>query len=542
MTAMGPVPSDPRPPGAAPQEAAPPEASGAAYAGPYRYARWDGSQRLPDLSADEVLDALSDDLMAEGDLTEALRRLFERGMRRPDGALGDDVRGLNELLQRLTERRRELLQRYQLSDVLADVRQELEAIIETERRGIERRVAAVADPDARDEALRRMAAEMAARRQQQLDALPADPGERIRGLQEYDFMEPAARDRFEALLEKLRDQVLDSMFEGMSQAIRDATPEQLAANREMVRDLNRLLSERLAGNEPAQEQVDAFLAQHGAFFPGARTLDDIVSQLAQRMAAMQSLMASMSPQQRDELQSMMDALLRDDRLRWDLAQLASTLDQLLPDGLGQRLRFRGQEALSLDGALEQMARIERIDRLAQQLSEVTDPAQLASLDAAEMRELAGEEAAQDLSALQDLVRKLEEAGYLDRQGQRLELTARGTRRLGQHVLDELFSKLRRDAFGGHPVRRAGLGGERTDESTPWEFGRPFQLDLQRTLANSLARPENSPAARAARAEAVDAVDAVGARLGRPGRVDGRSAGTPGCACLRPTSPSMTARS
>ena len=119
----------------------------------------------------------------------------------------------------------------------------------------------------------------------------ADPGERIRGLQEYDFLEPAARDRFEALLEKLRDQVLDSMFEGLSQAIRDATPEQLAANRDMVRDLNRLLSDRLAGDEPSQDQVDAFLAQHGAFFPGARTLDDIVEQLAQRMAAMQSLMA-----------------------------------------------------------------------------------------------------------------------------------------------------------------------------------------------------------------------------------------------------------
>ena len=250
------------------------------YGGRYRYGRWDGSQRLPDLSADEVLDALSDDLMAEGDLGEALRRLFERGMRRPDGALGDDVRGLDQMLRQLAERRRELLQRYQLSDVLADVRHELEAIVEAERRGIERRVGAVSDPDAQDEALRRMAAEVAARRQRQLDALPTDPGERIRGLQDYDFLEPAARERFEALLEKLRGQVLDSMFEGLSQAIRDATPEQLAANREMVRDLNRLLAERLAGNEPSQTQVDGFLAQHGGFFPGARTLDDIVEQLA----------------------------------------------------------------------------------------------------------------------------------------------------------------------------------------------------------------------------------------------------------------------
>ena len=30
-----------------------------------RYSRWDGTQRLPDLDADEILKALSDDVMAE---------------------------------------------------------------------------------------------------------------------------------------------------------------------------------------------------------------------------------------------------------------------------------------------------------------------------------------------------------------------------------------------------------------------------------------------------------------------------------------------
>ena len=47
-----------------------------------RYSRWDGSQQVADLDADEILDALADDLMAEGDLAEALRRLMERGWRR----------------------------------------------------------------------------------------------------------------------------------------------------------------------------------------------------------------------------------------------------------------------------------------------------------------------------------------------------------------------------------------------------------------------------------------------------------------------------
>ena len=117
----------------------------------------------------------------------------------------------------------------------------------------------------------------------------------------------------------------------------------------MVRDLDRLLRERLEGNEPEQDEVDEFLAQHGGFFPGAQTLDDIVEQLAERMAAMQSLLASMSADQQAELRSMMDALLRDDRLRWDLAQLASTLDQLLPEGLGAAHALQRYRAVDARG-------------------------------------------------------------------------------------------------------------------------------------------------------------------------------------------------
>jgi uncharacterized protein with von Willebrand factor type A (vWA) domain len=210
------------------------------------------------------------------------------------------------------------------------------------------------------------------------------------------------------------------------------------------------------------------------------------------MAAMQSLLASMRPEQREELQSMMDALLRDDRLRWDLAELAATLDQLLPDGLGQRMRFHGHEPMSLEGALAQMARLGRLDRLGERLGDREAGDLLAGIDREEVRDLLGEESVQDLDALEDLVRRLEEAGYLEHNGERLELTPRGTRRLGQRVLDELFRKLHRDALGGHPMQRTGATGERADESTAWEFGRPFQLDLRQTLVNSLARQENAP--------------------------------------------------
>ncbi len=476
-----------------------------------RYARWDGTQTIPGLDVDEILDALADDVMAEGDLAEALRRLMERGWRTTDPTR-PDMAGLNELRERLRRRREELQERYQLRDVLADVRQELDDIVAQERAGIERRLDEAASPpddSTSDAALRAMLRDAAARRIDQLDALPRDIGGRIRRLEEYDFMEPEARDRFNELTERLRKQTLDRFVDGLSEAIQGTTPEDLAANRDMVRDLNGLLEERLDGREPSQDQVDDFLAKHGRFFPGARTLDQIVDQLTGRMAAMQSLLRSMTPQQRAELQSMMDALLRDDRLRWDLARLASNMDQLMPDGLGEGYDFSGEEPLGLEPALDRIGQLQALDALEDQLAEIESPADLAALDRDGVADLLGSDSARDLDALDALTRQLEDAGYLTRKGDRLELTPRGSRRIGQKVLDDLFARLSRDAFGGHRIDRAGRGGEREETTKPYEFGDAFHLDIRGTIENALRRPENAPAERRARStEGVDRAPGV----------------------------------
>jgi uncharacterized protein with von Willebrand factor type A (vWA) domain len=263
----------------------------------------------------------------------------------------------------------------------------------------------------------------------------------------------------------------------------------------MVRDLNGLLERRAMGDEPPQSDVDAFLARHGAFFPGARTLDDVINQLADRMAAMQSLVRSLSPEQRAELQDTLDALLRDDRLKWDLAQLAANLDQVLPGGLGERVRFTGDEPMGLDAALDQLGRLQALDRLEAQLDGAGGPGDLGSIDRGDVADLLGPDAARDLDALEDLEARLEQAGYLERTGDRLELTPRGHRRIGQKVLDELFARLERDAFGGHRLDRTGRGGEREETSKPFEFGDPFHLDLRGTLSNALTREENAPSRR-----------------------------------------------
>jgi len=496
-----------------------------------RYSRWDGTQRIGDLEADEILDALADDVMEDGDLAEALSRLMQRGWRAGDPTRGDLV-GLRDLLDRLERRRQELLDRYQLGDALGDVRRELEEIVGQERSGVQRRLDEAGragdaterdgsagavrpaeshpadsrptdDPaDASPEAaaagddLRALLRDVAARRLDQLDALPSDVGDRIRGLQDYDFLEPDARARFDDLVDRLRRQVLDQYVAGMADAIQSMTPEDLAANREMVRDLNELIRQRIGGGDP---DATAFLAKHGRFFPGARTFDDIIDQLAKRMAAMQSLLRSMRPEQRAELQSMMEALLRDDRLLIDLAQLASNLDLLLPGGLGDRMPFGGDEPLGLDGALAQIERLQAMDRLGDQLSDVESPGDLAAIDRDAVRDLLGDEAVGELGALDELARRLEEAGYLTNDGEHLRLTPRGSRRIGQKVLDDLFARLQRDAFGGHRVERAGRGGERDETTKPYEFGDPFHLDLRGTLFNALGREENAPGVRPAAA-------------------------------------------
>ena len=114
-----------------------------------KYRRWDGSQDVPDLTADEIVDALADDVLEHGDVGEALRRLMERGLRANDPSRGD-LRGLRDLLDRLRERREEILRQGSLADPLADVRQELDEIVEAERTGVQQRLDSEADTAAAD--------------------------------------------------------------------------------------------------------------------------------------------------------------------------------------------------------------------------------------------------------------------------------------------------------------------------------------------------------------------------------------------------------
>jgi len=432
-----------------------------------RYSRWDGTQQIADLDADDVLRAISDDLLADGDLASALRRLFQRGVPLPQG---QHRPGLEDLLRQLRRRRQRELDRYDLGSALEDVKRKLAEVVRTEREGIERR----------------LAGEAAAQKLTALDRLPPDPAGRIRGLQGYDFVEPEARRLFEELLRSLRQQMLQPLLSGMQQALQGMTPADRQRLREMLQDLNRMLRERAAGGEP---DFQAFQNKWGEHFPGVASLDQLIEQLSRQTAQMQSLLASMSPAQRGQIEAMMQSLLlQDERLEAALRQLAMHLGEVAPlDDRRRRYEFRGDDAVTLEEAMKLMAELGQMDELERQLRRVQTPEDLARLDGKQVEQLLGAEAAQDLERLRELTKKLEEAGYLERRGDRLELTARAVRRIADKALADVFAHLKRDRVGRHAANDRGAGGDRADESKRYEFGDPFLLDLKGTLMNAVER-------------------------------------------------------
>jgi uncharacterized protein with von Willebrand factor type A (vWA) domain len=433
----------------------------------FRYSRWDGSQNVPDFSADDVLDEIADDILGYGDLKSALQRLMNQGMKPPQG---ERTPGLRDLLEKLRQRKQERLKQHDLGSAVEDIEKKLEQIVQTERKAIEDRLK---DPER-------------PRRQQALEQVPPDAAGRLRELQSYDFFDADAKQQFEDLLNSLRQQMMQPFMQGMQSAMSKMTPEDLRRMREMIQDLNRMLAQKANGEEPDFAQ---FKAKWGDQFPGAESLDDLLEQLGQRMAAMQSLMQSLSAGQRQQLDEMMRSLfLKDERLEAAMRQLGMHLSDLLPmDEMAQRYPFQGDQEMNLQEALRLMEELQKMDALERELKSVRRLEDLENVDPAQVEQLAGEEARRDLERLQEIARKLEEAGYLERAGDELTLTARAIRKIADKALRDIFARLKRDRFGGHAMNRRGAGGDQTDESKVYEFGDPFLLDLRETVMNAVER-------------------------------------------------------
>ncbi len=451
----------------------------------HRYSRWDGAQAGFELDADELFSQITDDLLYHGDLNSALRRLLQSGFETPDG---QRIEGVRELLEQLRQRKRDTLERHDLGGSYDDIAQRLWDVVRTERAELERLAQLAASSG--DQRRQEITGQAMAERGLQLDLLPNDLAGRVQGLQQYDFTSVPARDAFDRLVEELREQLLQAQFGQMAEAMRQASQDQAQLQRmkDMFNDLNALVEARQRGTD-TQEQFDEFLRRHGDFFPGnPATLDELLSQMAEQMAAMQQVLSSMTPEQRDQLHQLSQALLDDLGLSFQVSRLSSNLQQLFPSMPWQQSRrFEGGQPLSLGQASSVMRELGDLDHMEQMLRGATNPGALAEVDLDRARELLGDDAASSLYRLARLAGQLEEAGLLERREGRLELTPRGLRKIGQNALSQLFSKLAKDKLGRHETVRQGTGVERAHDTKPYEFGDPFNLDIQRTVRNAVRR-------------------------------------------------------
>ncbi len=447
----------------------------------FTYSRWDGTQTGFEFDADAAFDELTDDLLYHGDVNAALRRMMQEGLRDRDG---ERLQGLRELLEQLRREREERLSQSDLGGVYDEIKAEIDDIVDEERHAIDNALR-----DARNSGDERRAdnAQAAAdERNMRLDLMPDDLAGKVRELDAYNFESDEAKQRFDQLMERLKEQLMQQMVDQMSGAMQNMTPQDMERMKDMMAALNEVLEKHQRGEDPGFEE---FMEEYGDFFPeNPETVEELLEQMARRMAAMQAMLNSMTPEQRQQLQELSDQLMEDMDLQWQMQQLSGNLQQMFPQlNWEQSYDFDGQDPMGFAQAMQAMQDLGDLDQLENLLRNAANPGALAEADMDRVRELMGDDAARSLERLSELTKMLEDAGLIEQKEGRLELTPKGLRQIGSNALRDLFSKLAKDKFGQHETSSVGQGHERTYDTKAYEYGDPFQLDLNRTIRNALRR-------------------------------------------------------
>ena len=447
----------------------------------FNYSRWDGTQQGFEFDAQSLIDELTDDLVHHGDVNAALRRMMQEGMR---NERGENLMGLREMMQKLRDKRNEIKDRGDLGGVYKEIADELDDLVDEERHAIDQALKdAVRSGDERRGAL---AKESAEQKNFRLDMLPEDLAGKISELEHYDFQSQQAQQRFEALLEKLRNQLMQQYLDQASSAVEKMTPEEMQRTKDMMAALNEMINRRERGEDP---EFEKFMENFGDFFPeNPQSLDELLEIMAKRMANAQAMLNSMTPEQREQMRQLSEKLLEDLDLRWQMTELAQKLQTMFPQqGWGSKQDFTGEDPMGFGQAMRSMQELGDLDQLDNLLRNASSPSALAEADLDRVSELLGEEVAKSLQRMSEITKKLKDAGLIDQTEGKLEMTPRGLRKIGEKALRDVFGALDKDRLGQHQVERIGVGHERTYDTKPYEYGDPFQLDLQQTLRNALKR-------------------------------------------------------
>jgi uncharacterized protein with von Willebrand factor type A (vWA) domain len=292
----------------------------------------------------------------------------------------------------------------------------------------------------------------------------------------------------------LRREVLDAQFAGLKRALADPDPAAMQAVKDMLADLNALLSAHARG-EDTEDRFRDFMDKHGDLFPeNPESVDELIDALARRQAAADRMMASLSPEQREQLGQLMSDALSDPDLASQMGQLSDNLRALRP-GLerGPVSMRQGGEPLGYSDAVQAVAELADLEALEQSLAQQHRGATLDDVDVEVLERHLGASAAADFRALRELERELERQGYVSRDDDGLKLTPRAVRRLGETALKRVFSQIDAAGTGDHEDRRTGSADELVGTTRPWVFGDELPIDAVRTVSNALRRGAGVPA-------------------------------------------------
>tara|TARA_B100000029_G_scaffold161215_1_gene157181 strand:+ start:27508 stop:29766 length:2259 start_codon:yes stop_codon:yes gene_type:complete len=534
----------------------------------YRYGRWDDSQEPFPPSVDDLMDSLSDDLSKHGDVKTSLRRLNQKGFETPDGT---KIEGLRSMLEKLREKRKDVLDKYDLNSVMNGIREKLKEIKDLEESTLESRLEeakAALDSDMGgepkdqniksdetqlpnstndpqdnnsdpiesaekelteflkdlDNQISKAHSENIGNAQENsttaknqpdynkspenvdpssasaletiankkldfLNGLPEDPSGTIKELTDYDFMDDDAREKFNELLESLKEQAMKSFTNNMMDQLKNTSQQDIENTKDMLSDLNDMLRDMKRTGEA--HKFEEFMEKWGGRFGDdpPENLDELLENMANQMSEMQSLMNNLSPEMAKELQEALDAAMGDPELSQELSDFSQLMNELKPELMGnQNYPFSGEESLSLEEAMKIMEELQRIEESQVQLEAAQRNGDLDAVNEERLSELLGEATRKDFEQLKDLQKELEESGYIKQNGEKLELTPKGIRKIGEKALRDIFSKLRNASIGSHETHKIGLMGEHSEENTKnYEFGDQFNVHMVRTVKNAILR-------------------------------------------------------
>jgi uncharacterized protein with von Willebrand factor type A (vWA) domain len=449
----------------------------------YGFRRFGDDDDFDDLDVDEMLRLLADDYMESGDLDDAMDRLLREGF---TSESGERIEGLRELLERTRARRRELEQqgdpngemaRYRdwLDDIEAIENAELDALVaEAEASGDERRAQVTRD--------------LVDQRRMQQDLMSERFAERVGQYQNYEFVSSEAREEFESMVGELERDVLNTYFEQSKEFLGSPDPEEMARLRDMMDALSTMIEQDRAG-EPLDPTFASFMEKFGDYFPGAESLEDVIRQMAERAAAAEAMFNSLSAEQQGELRSLFDQMMQNMEINFSMNRLVSNLRMATPELDWNRAhRMRGQSGSSFAEATDVAESLGQLKDLEDFLGRSSAAQSLPEVDLDAVRRHLGDDAARHVARLQKAMQALKDQGFVDRHSNRLELTAKGVRQIGQLALRDLFAQLRTTpTLGQHREATVARGGDREESSKPWEPGEAFALHLPKTLRNAVLR-------------------------------------------------------